>query len=200
VPVEPDGTEIAMVLSSTSAVRCVLVVVPAVCCAAPLFAQCRYDVTIIQGPTHPIYGPPAMIPTGLNNLGHVVAYYFYIGEDERGFRWTPEGGFQTLPMPPDATSFTPFDINDAGVIVGEADVPSLAGYRGFMYENGSYTYLKPVPNTISSAAYAVNNAGLVVGMCNDPPAPPCTGDVDGNGNCGLADLAILLSEFGVNCE
>ena len=125
--------------------------------------QCQYEVTIIQAPECPPLGHPPTIGVSLNEHGHVVGYYYSCGiPSDLPFLWTPEDGFQPLPMPPGAIEATASDINDAGVICGGMQVAD--GYRGWVSGGGEWTILEPCPGGLWSGASAINNAGQVVGF------------------------------------
>ncbi len=89
----------------------------AVCAQIP----CGYDVQIIQGPwCGDIFEYPPTFPTDINEAGHVIGYYWPcdIGP-ATPFRWTPEQGFVTLPMPSGAQEAWPWGLNDQGDICGD---------------------------------------------------------------------------------
>ena len=54
------------------------------------------------------------------------------------------------------------DINNAGQVVGEVQ-PSSAPQRGFLYRNGTVTFLAQSPTAYLSNAKAINNTGTIVG-------------------------------------
>jgi probable HAF family extracellular repeat protein len=128
--------------------------------------QCTYDVTVIQAPSCGILGPPPTIGTAINEAGHVTGYQLVcIGVDDRAFFWTPEHGYQLLPMPAGVTSMRANDINDGDVIVGTMNLSGF-GFRGFVYDvkAGEVTVLPPVnPSSGWSMAHGINNDGIVVG-------------------------------------
>lgn len=142
---------------------CALVTVAALARNAAAAAQipCRYDVTIIRGPVHPIFGPASTTATGMNNLGAVVGSWSWVKGDHP-FVWTEQDGMVTIPLPPGVTSAIPADINDAGVIVGEYDRIDV-GFRGFVYDHGEWTELVPIDPQGWSGATAINNAGVICG-------------------------------------
>ena len=126
-------------------------------------AQCQYDVTIIQAPECPPFGAQPTVGTAINDQGHVVGYYdVCLGDIQRAFLWTPEGGMQTLAMPDGVLSARAYDINDAGQIVG-----TMGGYlsprRGFFYDGGEVTDLATLPGGNFSEALAINYQGQIVG-------------------------------------
>jgi probable HAF family extracellular repeat protein len=129
---------------------------------ARVHGQCQYEVTVIQGPSCPIFGPRPTTGTGLNDLGHVVGVVGQCdlsGDD--AFLWTPDGGFEILPRPHGMSSASATDINNSGAIVGGMDVDGY-GVWGFLYEKGLWTPLPPMSGSWSYAI-AVNEHGVVVG-------------------------------------
>ena len=126
-------------------------------------AQCQYDVTIIQGPSDPVFGPPVTIGLGLNNLGDVVGHYYQLGpESSKAFVFSSGSGMFTLPHPAGTGRSQANDITDGGLIVGTYEVINV-GFHGYVYEDGQYTELPPLPGGAWSQALAVNNAGTVAG-------------------------------------
>lgn len=134
--------------------------------AAPTHGQCQYEVTVIQAPPcpFPFNDPPPTIGTGINELGHVVGYYYHCGGAEgfEAFLYTPETGLVTLDRPADVLSAGAADLNDAGVIVGTYERAGVQS-RAFVYESGVFTELAPEPPGLWSQGAAINNAGQAVG-------------------------------------
>ena len=129
----------------------------------PADAQCEYEVTIIQAPDCPPFGPQATIGTGINALGHVVGYHCQcICGSNSAFVWTPESGLVTLDPPPGVYSAIATDINDAGQIVGMMSVSGV-GDRGFVWQDSQWIELSPEGQGIHASAYAINDAAQVVG-------------------------------------
>jgi uncharacterized membrane protein len=129
---------------------------------AAVFAQCQYEVTIIQAPEEP-WGQPGITVLGLNELGAVVGKRCdYICDTTHWFLWTPEDGFTVMPHPPEANSSYASDINDEGVVVGTAYGAGFSE-RGFIYDHGEWTYLLPAPGGAWCDTRAINSAGVVVG-------------------------------------
>jgi probable HAF family extracellular repeat protein len=58
------------------------------------------------------------------------------------------------------------DINDAGVVVGSADLPS-GTHDGFLWKNGAMHALAPVDGAACSNAFSVNARDEVVGNLTD---------------------------------
>lgn len=111
----------------------------------------------MQGPNNAV-----TIAKDVNILGQVVGYYYHV-DDDRGFLWTRDEGFQTLPMPPGGVSFQATAISDAGVIVGTVETPTLGGYRAFILANGAYTLLSPFNGGNFTDGLDVNGLGQVAG-------------------------------------
>jgi uncharacterized membrane protein len=125
--------------------------------------QCRYEVVQLDYPIDCSITDVITIATGLNDHGAVVGRYkCAIWNTVRGFLWTPEEGFVTLPLPPGVTDLRADDINDPGAIVGSYALPG-GGSRAFVYQDGQYTELLPPPGSIAIRAYAIDNQGMVAG-------------------------------------
>jgi probable HAF family extracellular repeat protein len=137
----------------------------AIALAAPAAAQCHYDVQVIKPDDCGVYGgPPPLYGYGLNNRGWVVGWHYpCFGFNDVPFLWTPEDGYQVLPLPPGATEMRCEDVNDDGVIVGTAVIAGL-GDRGVVYRDGEFTILPPVDDVGWSWCSGINNDGVVVGM------------------------------------
>jgi probable HAF family extracellular repeat protein len=130
--------------------------------AATVSGQCEYEVTKIRCPGYP--WPPETIGMGLNNLGHVVGYCFFLGVDT-AFLWRPETGFETLDFPPGTELSRAYDLNDAGQIVGSfGSSGSGFGNLAFLRDGGEFTNLGTFPGATYSEALAINEAGQIVGQ------------------------------------
>lgn len=92
-------------------------------------------------------------PTGVNDRGQVVGYR---NDDGVPFRYDADAGLQELPF-----EGRPYDINNAGEIVGRAyDAEGNVG--GFVYdETGVHMHLE------TGAIYAINDAASYVGVTPD---------------------------------
>jgi len=125
-------------------------------------AQCRYEVTVIEGPQC-AYGQASMYAGRLNDQGHIVGFFKCPTGYAEPFLWTPETGLIELPLPPDSYEASAEDINEAGKIVGTATIAGV-GSCGFLYDDGEFTMLPPViPDAGWSTALAINNHSQVVG-------------------------------------
>jgi uncharacterized membrane protein len=154
---------------------------------------CRYEVTVIQAPPCPFFGPPPTIATGLNEQGHVTgfAYDCFTSGIYRPFIWTPEGGFQYIPLPPGILWATPADINDHGVIVGQYERVGV-GRRGFVYDRGVWTELPPPFPQGTSGASAINDAGVVCGTRSVGPAFTPYNAFVWSRDMGFTDLGVMM--------
>lgn len=142
--------------------------------APTAMGQCSYEVTTIQGPPDPLFGPPDTYGSGLNELGQLVGNYSYLGEDVTPFTWTPERGLTTLDLPQGWVWALADDINDSLQIVGLADVPGDGfGNFAFLLEGGTLVNLGVPPGGTFSWATAVNARGQIVGAWgNNVIGPP----------------------------
>lgn len=107
--------------------------------------------------------------TGINNKGEIVGTA-RVGGTTVGLVWTPvPGGGYTFSVLEDIGSWSaPSDINDAGIIIGRAALPTGAT-RAVLWTplpGGGYTItqLCPLPGSGSSSGNAINNRGQVAGL------------------------------------
>ncbi len=115
-------------------------------CGIPLFAasfsasvagQCYYAWEQIPNPAGWWCSGKA-----INNLGHVARNLSNLGENRRGFFWTPEAGTQILPLPDGFYDMEVLDINDLDHAVGYA-VSQTLGYWAFLWDGKRYTMIAP---------------------------------------------------------
>lgn len=126
--------------------------------------QCKYLVTVIHGPTLLGLPPPVTIARGINNLGHIVGYYYFFGPDCAAFLWTPEIGLVTLSFPVGTGSSAAYDINDSGQIVGSRDITNDGlGLLGFLRDGENYVNIGTAPGGNFSEALSINEKGQIVG-------------------------------------
>jgi hypothetical protein len=122
---------------------------------------------------------------GINNSGDVVGFHDTAdGSQLQGFLRTADGTFETI-IPPNTRLTRAYDINDAGVIVGEfwsgqmGDVmrsmehlaSSNSGrvrvYQGFVRTpDGTYKSFS-IPQAQSTSAWGINDSGAIVGVWVD---------------------------------
>jgi probable HAF family extracellular repeat protein len=131
--------------------------------ASVAHGQCRYEVTVIEGPRSATLGQASLYGLGLNEQGHVVGRFHYTAGWNRPFLWTKETGLIELPLPPNSYEAMAEDISGTGQIVGLM-IHNDYGHRGFVYDDGEYTILPPViPDSGWSYAMAINEHAQVVG-------------------------------------
>lgn len=102
----------------------------------------------------------------INNSGQIVGAYRVSGTNYRAFLYTgtpgSDGVMQSLGALPGGSRSEAYDINDAGLIVGEAETGD--GYTAFLYMNGQMYDLGNLGDRDSwSTAYAINSHGHIVG-------------------------------------
>ena len=109
-------------------------------------------------------GIPAGTTTRVNEAGHVVANYV-----SAGYILAPGGG---------PVSFTPHDINDAGLVVGEVRDSGKRSLSKAIYWDGTETELPTLQGDgDGAAANAINNAGVVAGFSQLPNNQYPEGDI-----------------------
>ncbi len=124
---------------------------------------CEYEVTVLQYPIDCGVGTVLTNGFGLSDCGAVVGCYTCpLWRHDEAFLWTAEGGFVTLERPPGVYSAVANDVNDALVIAGTYQASGV-GFRGFVYQDGSFIELSPDPGGAWSGANAISNNGEVVG-------------------------------------
>ena len=123
--------------------------------AAPAAGQCNYTQTVMPNPPgwYAVWGK-------INNLGQVCGRLANLGDYGRGFKWTPETGFQILPMPAGYIDMYASDMNDSGVITGWMN--SGTTNRGYVWDGQQFTYFYAPDGGLVEPA-AINNAGVVTG-------------------------------------
>ena len=107
-------------------------------------------------------GDTDSLATGLNNLGDVVGWSSG-PEGYRGFVYTAGGGMVALPGLPDRPRAFPRDINDAGDIVGTADMGGVDLGHAVRWRSGIPQDLGTLPNGPYSAGWGINGAGDIAG-------------------------------------
>lgn len=133
--------------------------------ASPAKGACQYDVTIIQAPDCPPFGPQWTYGSGVNQNGDVAGYRCVcLCNNDQAFNWTVVTGLVDLELPSDVDSSRAFDLNDIGWIVGDYNVfPSGFSDLAFVHDGKQFINLGTLPGGNQSQAVAVNNSGQVVG-------------------------------------
>ena len=157
------------------------------------YAQCDYEVTVIQPPPCKFFQVRPTFGLGLNDAGDVAGYHWDCSLEswDQAFVWTPDSGLVTLGGPPNTFTSQAHDVNDAGQIVGELDITGDGlGILAFLYNLGEFTtLLPPVPGLISQAR-SITNSGIVTGTTGDG-TPFFKGFVWENGS-----MELILPTFG----
>ena len=147
--------------------------------ASPALAQlpCSYEVTVLP-PFNSCFGgdPVPGTPTAINNLGHVLLFRSQCDDYNDTYLWTGGPSLTLIPRPPGMLGFTGWDLNDNGLVCGEAQYASPTGPRAVVYDTntGQWTILPPLnPPQGWSNALALNNNNEVcgyrtIGTKNDP--------------------------------
>jgi hypothetical protein len=158
---------------------------------------CSYDVQITAGPVVPPGYTAGLVPYCINNLGEVggvatpLLSYF-------PFTWSPETGFEWVPLPPGVGEGKVVDMNDNGWLLVQSHV-NWGGDRGFIVPpegraTAQWIEIPPQGATGYSFVRAINNDNVVVGHRTSASAPPGSiqpyvGFVWSPGT-GLVDVAI----------
>jgi probable HAF family extracellular repeat protein len=100
---------------------------------------------------------------GINNLGDIVGYYYYLSDARHGFLYS-NGQFTTIEYP-GAAQTEAWSINDAGEIVGYY-IDSNSNFFGFLYSNGQYSSISLGSNTFT-VALGINDDGQIAGYYQD---------------------------------
>lgn len=117
------------------------------------FADVRYTVKPV--------GPEGSVPVAINNLGQVVGF-LPRGDGAHAFLYTGTGFVELGTL--GGGSSRAYGINDAGVVVGEAE--NGAGTpRAFVYSSGAMSDLGTFGGP-SSRASAINNRGQIAGVAD----------------------------------
>ncbi len=126
--------------------------------------QCLYDITVVHGPTDPVFGQASAKATSINDAGNVVGPYSFI--DPIAYRWTAETGIQPLPLPVGALCSEAWDVNSAGRIIGEFERAGGPSPVAIVWDGEQFTEVPPPAGSFSQP-HAVNDGGIVVGTTAD---------------------------------
>lgn len=132
---------------------------------------CPY--TVMEAGASPncgFWGYSIFNPRSINNVGQWAGYRRACPDNlyEIPIKWTPEGGLQTLPMPPQTSRCWSYDLNDTGTVVGAREGVTDGQVHGMWacvwLPNGEFVEIPPIGGSSpESMSTAVNNAGTVVG-------------------------------------
>lgn len=98
---------------------------------------------------------------GVNSLGTVVGYAELPDEHRHAFRWNG-GALVDLGTSPSGYNSEAFAINEAGVIVGDADIDNLV--HAVKWVDGTLSDLGVLSDSGVASAYAINRAGVAAGV------------------------------------
>lgn len=160
--------------------------------------------------------------SGINDLGQVIGTS---GSPGFGFVWDSTNGAVSLNAnttdsnmtPPsllNASSSTPWDINNLGQIVGTMPSANTGDIHAFLWQSGYLTELSSIPNGSQPSARLINSWGQIAGTCYDgsghpnvvrwvlplPPPPPPQAIVDrlNEGVVELVDDGALTPGLGTS--
>jgi len=101
---------------------------------------------------------------GINDGGQITGYF-----SGHGFLRGTDGAITTFDVPSSFSTFA-FGINNAGQIVGQAQLATTPSIVGFLRAtNGTYTTFL-VPGSSTTTAHGINTTGQIVGYFNDAGA------------------------------
>ena len=129
--------------------------------SGPVLAQASYVVQDLGA----LPGDASSIAWGINANGDVVGWSAS-SNFTRAFLYTNAGGMVALPGLPDRPHSVARDINDAGVIVGVANVDNSDPGHAVLWSGGSVQDLGTLGGGFFSEARGVNRLGQVVGWAD----------------------------------
>lgn len=116
-------------------------------------------------------GITSMNANGINDLGQVVgemtsgsAYYGYIWDGQT---------YTIIDLPPMSRMIYVNDINNRGEVVGSLFhrvPPSTYFWDAFVWQDGAWTFFRPLTPAGAAVAEAINDRGDIVGRANDSQA------------------------------
>lgn len=132
-------------------------------------SYCLYDVGRLPGVPP---GETQLSVTGINNRNQVIGWMTISGGSTplRGFVWDRENGLRDLGQVPGLLNTYPADINDAGIIVGEANDLETGAGRAVMWSNeGDVQLLDVALGGSRASAVGINRSGQIVGTADTTP-------------------------------
>lgn len=134
----------------------------------------HYDAFVLQGGALTLLPAPTdqagAVAIAVNGPGVIVGGFVATDTGQlRAVLWQKDASGQYAPFPLDNIDTAglgqarPFDINDAGTVVGTASSPGLASTRAFVWQNHQSTLLPALPGGTRTRAVAVNASGVIVG-------------------------------------
>ena len=102
---------------------------------------------------------------GVNSSGVVTGITTNVSATEFEFRWSAGSGMTLLPLAPGAAYSLAFDINEAGVIVGQANYEFAGSVNNVpvAWTTNGPVLLAPLPGDSGGVAWAINSAGIITG-------------------------------------
>lgn len=149
----------------------------------------------------------------INSSGVIGGYVSGSGVGDGNFNagYLPPGGsWQLIPRLPGHIGSYAFDISDAGELVGVSFNEQTPDFRGFYFDGTSVFDLNEITtgqpgqiyeaDDISQTQFIAASADSLDGPAALLIAPvvDCPGDVDGDNDVDLTDLASLLTNFGAS--
>jgi probable HAF family extracellular repeat protein len=139
-------------------------------------------------------GGPFSEALGVNGVGQIVGHSMTATGFDHAFVWDATGGLRDLGTYPGGLTSLANAIDDAGQIVGQADVPGEAGLRAVLWDPVfGIRNLGTLGGASFSTAEAINNLGQVVGR-----AATATGEIHAflwDPLKGMRDLGTLGGDF-----
>lgn len=145
-------TRITASLQVAFAISCIIIL------AEPAAAQ--YAYVTISVPQYAKYGA---IPTGVNDAGTVVGYYFDQNYHGHGFIWTGGNNFTSFDFQGAVEGTYPGGINDAGIIVG-AWYDAYGNEHGFQGTLGNFSSFDAPGAACGGTQPAAINSGESTGI------------------------------------
>ncbi len=164
---------------------------------------CSYEVAaIIQGPPGPIHQSPTFA-TAISPDGRYVVGYFNFDAvgSNRAFCYDMKTSeFRILPLIEGTFTNTAWDVNNAGIVVGE--IGGASGHWGFLFDfvTSEYTLLPSLAGVGICRVTGINEAGTVCGTRTiaGPPNYPETAFIWSQRD-GFTDLG-LINGFGTTAS